>query len=252
MKETRFMAIPDSHIPSHDKEAMATALKIMSWYKPHTAVILGDFLDCAPVSHWLKQNSRNKTKEGLRLKNDFDLANGLLDKMIATGVKHLVYLEGNHEDWINDAIEKSPELDGLINLEIGLRFKERRAKGLKLTHLKYGQCWNLGKLWFTHGLYTGMNHAAKHVAAFGRSIVYGHLHDLQLAVKVSPLDVRDKHLGLSLGCLADKNPQFMENRPNNWVHAVGVGMVRSNGSFNIDPVVISDGTATYAGKTFRS
>lgn len=252
MIETSFMAWPDTHLPSHDPAAVSTALKIMKWYRPNTVVILGDFLDCAPVSHWLSQNSRNRTKENLRLKDDFALANNLLDKIVDTGVKHLVYLEGNHEDWINDAIEKNPEFDGLINLDLGLRFAERRAKGLKLTHLRYGKCWNLGKLWFTHGLYTGANHAAKHVATFGRSIVYGHLHDLQLAVKVSPLDVRDKHLGLSLGCLADKNPQFMENRPNNWVHAVGVGMVRADGSFNIDPIIISDGIATYAGRTFKS
>lgn len=248
MKETKFIAWPDTHIPQEDKRAVSCALKILQWYQPHTVIVLGDFLDCAPVSHWLKD--KNKTKEGLRLKDDFAAGNKLLDRITTSSVEHLVYLEGNHEDWIYDAIDKNPELDGLINLEVGLKFDDRR-KNIDLTHLRYGKCWNLGKLWFTHGIYTGINHARKHVESYGRSIVYGHLHDVQLHVKVSPIDIEDKHLGLSLGCLADKNPRFMENRPNNWVHCVGVGSVRSDGTFNIDPVMISNGIATYAGKTFH-
>ena len=250
MKETRFLAWPDTHLPYQDDKAVGVALKILSWYRPETVIILGDFLDCAPVSHWLNQNSRNRTKEGLRLKDDYTQANKLLDKITSYGCKHLVYLEGNHEDWIKDAIERNPEFDGMIDLSIGLKFDERRARGLNITQLEYGKCWGLGKLWFTHGTYTGVLHAKKHVEAYSRSIVYGHLHDVQLYVKVSPIDVQDKHMGLSLGCLADKNPKFMENKPNNWVHAVGIGLSRADGSFNIDPIIISKGRASYAGKTF--
>jgi hypothetical protein len=205
-------------------------------------------MDCTPVSHWLKD--RHKEAEGLRLAKDYARANALLDKL-TTHAKHLVYLEGNHEDWIHDAIERLPGLDGLINLEIGLQFDRRRDFGVNITHLRYGQVFNLGKLWFTHGMYTCQNHAKKHVESYGRSIVYGHLHDVQMHVKVSPIDVNDKHMGLSLGCLADKNPKFMENRPNNWVHAVGVGLIRSDGSFSIDPVMICNGVASYGGMTFR-
>jgi predicted phosphodiesterase len=249
MPELKFMVIPDCHIPYHDVKAVATAVKLLNWYKPDTVVILGDFMDCAPVSHWLK--NRNKTKEGLRLKKDYDVSNRILDQL-TSGVKHLIYMEGNHEDWINDAIERSPELEGFIELEHGLKFAQRRAAGLKISFFPYGKCTNLGKLWFTHGIYTCMNHAKKHVEAFGRSICYGHLHDVQMYMKVSPIDVNDKHMGLSLGCLADKNPLFMENRPNNWVHAVGVGLVRPDDTFNIDPIIISNGTASYAGKTFKA
>lgn len=247
--DKRFIAWPDTHLPSHDPLAVRTALKILDWYRPSTVVVLGDFLDCAPVSHWLSQNSRNRTKENLRLSSDYRVGNELLDK-VTKGVKELTYIEGNHEDWINDAIEKNPEFEGLIELELGLKFNERRRK-LKLNHIKYGECWNMGKLWFTHGTYTSANHAMRHVQAYGRSIVYGHMHDVQMAVKVSPIDVNDKHLGLSLGCLAHKNPKFMENRPNNWVHAVGVGVIRSDGTFNIDPIIISEGVASYGGRTFR-
>lgn len=251
MQETNFIAWPDTHLPFHDKAAVETALKIVEWYKPEVVVILGDFLDCTPVSHWL--DNKKKTREGLRLSDDYRLGNELLDHITSlSNCKHLVYIEGNHEDWINDAIERNPEFEGMIELDKGLRFNQRRKDGLKITHKKYNECFNLGKLWFTHGTYTGMHHAKRHVEAYGRSIVYGHLHDVQMHIKVSPIDINEKHMGLSLGCLADKNPKFMENRPNNWVHCIGVGTVRKDSTFNIDPVIISNGVATYAGKTFRS
>lgn len=251
MKETKFIAWPDTHLPEHDPKAVGTALQILKWYRPEVIVVLGDFLDCAPVSHWLKQNSRNRTKEDLRLSKDYAMGNELLDAMTSHGCKHLVYLNGNHEDWVNDAIEKNPEFEGLIEIEVGLKFEERKKKH-QLTYLEYGKHWKLGKLGFTHGLYTCKNHAAMHVQQFGCSLIYGHLHDVQTATKVSPIDVEDKHIATSVGCLCKKNPAFMENRPNNWIHCITTGLVRPDGNFNFDPIIISNGVASYAGRTFKA
>lgn len=228
----------------HDKRAFETAMKVLKWYQPDEVIILGDFLDCAPVSHWNRNNLRER--QNLNMASDFNLANNLLDE-IQSNCKKLIYLEGNHEKWLESAIDEAPELEGLLDLKVNLKFKER-----KVQFHHYNDCYSLGKLSFTHGLYTGQHHAKKHVESFGRSIVYGHLHDVQLHVKVSPLDIEDKHLGLSLGCLAQKNPYYMRNRPNNWVHCVGVGLVRKDETFNIDAVMISNGIASYAGKTFKS
>jgi hypothetical protein len=200
-------------------------------------------MDCEPVSHW--QKNKLKDREGLRLASDFKESNLLLDK-IQDNSGRLIYLEGNHEFWLRDAINAQPELEGLINLEPNLRFDER-----KVEFHEYNKVYRLGKLAFTHGLYTSQNHAKRHVDNFGCSIVYGHMHDVQLHVKVSPIDVEDKHLGLSLGCLANTNPTWLRNRPNNWVHCLGLGTVRASGNFSIDPVIICNGEATYAGKTFR-
>lgn len=250
MKETTFLAWPDTHLPYEDKQAVDVALQILAWYKPHTVVILGDLMDFSSVSHWLRDKRRSS--EGLRLTDDYKAGNALLDK-ITKHCKRLVYINGNHERFLYDAIERNPEFDGLINLEIGLKFEERRKAGLDLIHRdQHGKCWNLGNLWFTHGTYVGKHHAQTHVDAYGRSIVYGHTHTIQSHVRISPIDVEDKHIGLSLGCLAGKNPNYMQHRPNAWVHAVGVGVVRQDGNFNIDPIIICDGTTSYAGRTFNS
>ena len=225
---------------------MDVATQIVEWYKPDELVILGDFLDCTPVSHWL--HDKRGQLEGLRLAEDFKKANLLLTQLLTHTKRGFHFIEGNHEDWIKQAINRQPEYDGLINLELGLEFKRRAI----LSHHAYGGSFNIGKLWFTHGSYTNQYHAAKHVSAFERSIIYGHTHDLQTYVKVSPLDVTDRHIAISLGCLADKNPDYLRLRPNNWVHCVGVGLVRENGTFNVDPIIINNGIASYAGKTFRS
>jgi predicted phosphodiesterase len=246
-KATRIAVIPDCHIPYQDEKALNTALQIIADYKPQKVIILGDFIDCAPVSHWNRENLLER--EGMRLAKDYAKANVVLDQIGKT-CKDLVYLNGNHEDWVYQMVQRQPELEGMIEPEVGLKFEERTAKGWKIKHLEYGKVYNLGKLWFTHGTYTSMNHAKKHVESYGRSIVYGHLHDVQLYTKVSPIDIEDKHIGLSLGCLSKKNPHFMRNRPNNWVHAIGLGVVRKDGTFNIDPVIISDGKASYGGVTY--
>ncbi len=242
MKQTKIVVIPDCHIPFEDKKAINVALQIAKWYKPDQIIILGDFLDCGPVSHWNKQNLR--ARQTMNMADDFAVANKYLDQ-IQKICKNVVYIRGNHEKWLDDAMDESPELAGLLDLDVNLHFKERKIKDVPFNGV-----YSLGHVSFTHGLYTTTNHALKHVQNFGRSIVYGHLHDVQLAIRVSPIDVEDKHMGLSLGCLAAINPRFMRNRPNNWQHCVGVGMIRKDGNFNIDPVIISRGAASYAGRTF--
>lgn len=164
---------------------------------------------------------------------------------IVTRLNGKVTITGNC--WLQQAIDENPELDGLLDLDVNLKFEERG-----INFLRYNECYSIGKIAFTHGTYTNQHHALKHAEKFGRSIAYGHLHDIQMAISVSPIDVEDKHLGICLGCLAKVNPAFMKNRPSNWQHCVGVGLVRSSGDFNIDPIVISRGIASYAGKTFKS
>jgi len=244
MKQTKIIVIPDCHIPKEDKTAFNVALNLAKWYKPDEVIILGDFLDCEPVSHWNRKNLRERN--GMNMAADFAVANKYLDRIQAICSK-VTYIRGNHEKWLDDAMDEAPELAGLLDLDINLRFKER-----KIRDIPFNGIYSLGHLSFTHGLYTTSHHALKHAEKFGRSIVYGHLHDIQMAISVSPIDIHEKHMGLSLGCLAAVNPRFMRNRPSNWQHCVGVGLIRPDGNFNINPVIISRGCASYAGHTFTA
>lgn len=247
--QQRIVVVPDVHLPHHDEHALSVALQILKAHKPDIVVFIGDFLDCEPLSHWLRDKKR--LVEGLRMWEDFKLGNDILDQ-IEEVCKRWVFIEGNHEDWIRQYIDEHPEVEGFFELDKGLEFEKRRKRGVRITHLKYGQTHKIGKAYFTHGTYTCMHHAKKHVDEYGRSIIYGHLHTIQQYVKVSPVDVEDKHLGLCIGCLCSKNPEYMRNKPNGWVHAITTGYIRRDGSFNISPTIIVNGKATFNGKTYVS
>ncbi len=244
MKQTKIAVIPDTHIPFEDKEAFEVAMRVVQWYKPDEIIILGDFLDCGPVSHWNKKNLR--LRQTMNMADDFAVANKYLDR-IQKICKNVVYIRGNHEKWLDDAMDESPELAGLLDLDVNLRFKQR-----KIRDIPFNGVYSLGHLSFTHGIYTTAHHSMQHATKFGRSIVYGHLHDIQLSISVSPIDIQEKHMGLSLGCLAARNPKFMKNKPNNWQHCIGIGLIRPDGDFSIDPVIICRGSASYAGRIFKA
>lgn len=238
---------PDTHVPYQDQQAVDTALKILRWYKPDTVVLLGDFLDYLPLSRHIADSISERAS--VNMEHEFAEGNKLLDK-ISSVCQNLVYHAGNHEARHHAYTDKHPEVRGLVEPHIGLCFKDRRRAGCKIKYLEYNECHRIGNLYSTHGWYTNQHHAQKHVQAFGRSIVYGHIHDLQIATQVSPIDCRKKHIGVCLGSLCNQNPGYMRNAPNKWVHCIGIAAVRENGDFNLDPVIISEGAATYAGKTF--
>ena len=83
----------DVHYPEHDKYALNCANKIMSDYKPHRIILIGDFMDMTPVSHWMKDKKR--PMEGKRLQNDYIGARDLLDtitKKAGKQLKEVVYI----------------------------------------------------------------------------------------------------------------------------------------------------------------
>lgn len=241
--------IPDVHAPYHSPQATETATKIVSWFKPDIITILGDFLDYDPLSRHIEGSIVHKAS--VSMKAEFDSANSLFDGF-TKHCQNVVYLEGNHENRYVAYLDKHPEVRGLVEVDKGLEFTSRRKAGYSIKHFQYNECHRIGDLYATHGTYTSVNHAAKHVQSYGRNLVYGHIHDLQAATHISPIDVSKKHMATCLGCLCDRNPSYMRNAPNKWVHCIGLAYFREDGSFNLYPVIISDGVATFAGKVFAS
>ena len=102
-----------------------------------------------------------------------------IDEIVPRANKYFVI--GNHEMWVYGWIAESPEArHELADLNFHLGFKKRKYK-----IIPFNKFMSLGKLKITHGLYTGMHHAKKHVDMMGKSILYGHLHDIQTYSKVS-------------------------------------------------------------------
>lgn len=236
----------DIHFPLHDDRSLACAEEILADVAPTTVIYIGDGLQMDSVSHWLQDKRRSL--EGQRLLRDYEGFNKILDRHqeIAPNAE-FVYILGNHEDWVQQYLDLHPEMEGMLEVENGLRFRER---GFQVV--PFGQVYQVGRLTYMHGVYTNEHHAKATVLAFRRNIRYGHTHDVQQHTLVSPLDVEDKITAMSIGCLCNINPQYMRLRPNRWVHSVNVAYVRPDGMFNDYTVVITRGRATFNGKDFRA
>ena len=248
MIERNFL-FSDVHFPEHDEKAVDCAIKIMSDYKPHRIILMGDFLDMTPVSHWLKDKQR--VLENKRLLKDYEGANKLLDHIVSKAgkqLKEVIYIRGNHEEWLEMYIDKHPEIEGLLELEENIKLSNKK---ISLQFVEMNKFYKIGKLYVTHGLYTNKYHAAKTLENVGKSVIYGHTHSIQMMSKAGMID-DDKHISMSIGCLCNKSPSYMKNRPHSWIHAIATVDVLTNGNFTPHVIPIYDGAATYNGKIYKS
>lgn len=192
------------------------------------------------VNHW-------KIDKGIRplvesVKQDYEnLHKNILEpinKARLPGSK-VIYHTGNHEDWFYQAMDRDARLTGLLGLEDNIDTKK-----YNMTIIPMNSVINFGFLHFTHGIYTNQYHSAKMAANYRRCIVYGHTHDMQEHTIVSPIDVEEKILARSIGCLCNMNPYYQKGKPHKWVHAFHIAYVRSDGTFNDYPIVITRGRFT--------
>lgn len=162
-------------IPFQDDASLVGVEKFMANHTFDELLYLGDFLDFDVISHFNKDSPRKKEKA--RLAKDYAIANKILDRHQKIIRKNnpkakFTLLEGNHDWRIERYINEHPELEGLLEVEVGLKLKERKFNWVRCW--EDGEIYKIGKAYFTHGLYTNQYHAAKMVNAFGTNIYYGH------------------------------------------------------------------------------
>ena len=242
----------DIHYPEFDANAISVAEQILATEKPDRIIYIGDFLDMSPVSHWLE--NRRQSMENKRLLKDYD---GFKDmsqrhiKLAGKGLKEVVYMEGNHEDWVNQYIDKEPQMQGLIEVKTKVVDELQKANPkLKMKWVEYNKFYNIGKLFFTHGIYTNKYHAEKHLNVIKKNIMYGHTHTVQETTDSGIVD-GDKHSSKSIGCLCSMSPSYMRNKPNQWVHAFALVYTDTKtGNFTDYVVKIINGKAIWKDKIY--
>lgn len=243
-----YLVICDIHIPYYNKEAMNSIFKIMEDNVFDGFIILGDFMDMTPISHWLHDQKKRKSLENLRMKKDYIVANMILDEFDKRLPKDCDkrFFYGNHECWEQDMVEKYPVLENMLNPAIELKLKERGYKVYdKVNHIE-----RIGRLSFTHGIYTTANYVKKHIDEFKTNVIFGHIHSIRDRLESSPAK-EIAVAGYSVGCLCDLNPDFMKNRPNKWSHGFAVVNFYDNGFFDIDNKRIIKGKVIYNGKFYK-
>ncbi len=229
----RVFVFPDLHFPNHDIKTIKNVFKYIKDSKPFDEFIqLGDFMDFDYCSRWTKGNYRKL--ENKRFTEDYKRANLFLDELLAVLHKNnpkmkIVFLEGNHDKRPEDYIDAHPDLEGLLEVENCLNYKERG--------IEYHKYWNnsktykLGHAEFMHGQKISKYHSYQMALAYMGPIFYGHTHD----VTSFTLEDRDKtklYLGQSLGTLSLYNPEYMGDKPSKWQQAFTEFVFSKDGMFN--------------------
>lgn len=212
-KLERVFVFSDLQVPYYSPQALNIALQRCKDYKPTHVVIIGDFMDYAPLLGKTKCRQINLGTEELQaLELEFIAAARVLkDIEKALPVNCVKYfIKGNHEDRADQIIGKPNGAYWRKHLDIDVRL-DLSARGWKMV--KYNDSVRLGHLWYTHGAYFCQNHAWKHATYFQKNVIFGHTHQIQVFTLPSP--VRELPLyAASVGCLSQVNPEYCRNKPN--------------------------------------
>lgn len=229
----------------HDPRALAVAMAFIGDFNPHHIILGGDMLDCGAISH---HNDRKPgCIEGLRVDRDAEeLRHTVLEPLERRRSRSLTYLIGNHEDWLNQIAEVMPGLGTRVSPEALL------GLGPKWKVVQRGGFHRLGKLIFKHGdTIKGGEHAAKAaVISSERSIRFGHRHTFAAYTKLSDVDLKQKHTGISLPCLAQKGPGYGQGQANRWVSGFNYGWILPGGAFSDYVPLIINNRAVIEGKLY--
>lgn len=258
----KFIFSPDKHVgwqqepgrglqPLHDLRAINAMLKFASDFQPDVWIEGGDNMDYGPVSHWLKH--KKKSSQGLDLSKDareykrevLDPVNEIMSRR-SKSKKEKIWIIGNHEDWGKEFAEENPGVAELIDPRNLLDLKD-------WTVVPCGGHVQLGKLFVVHGDKIGnsKNHATAAVALYGHPVIYGHFHTFQVAPRHELIEVESPKIAMCVPGLCNKNPNYMENKPNQWMKGFAYGYVHDDGTFNVYVPIVVGGRFAAEGHIYR-
>ena len=239
---SRAVVTPDKHFPLADMPAINVLCKAIELVKPTIYVDLGDVGEWSNFSAWKYKRKKAPPLEFMTegfdqdvydVNSGMDIIDESLDKI---NCKEKYITEGNHDNWLNYAVEKYPYIP---------QYKFATAVNLEdrgYEYYPFGKHLKIGKLYFYHGhQYGGQYHTANHLRKMGCNIMYGHWHDLQ---QMSATHMDCPKSAWSIGCLKDmsgEKNEWLGNRKINWAHAFAIVDFWEDGNFTVDVVQIIDG-----------
>jgi predicted phosphodiesterase len=243
MSEERIVALFDTHVPFNIP--LDPVWEFVRDFKPTIVLLGGDVHDWTAVSTWVCDQSR--ALDGGTINQNYDeLRKVVLSNVLTAAPKaRVVYLVGNHEDWLRKAAQADPNLRGFIELEKNLPKEVQIVPLNQAYHVNEHLC-------YLHGLYTTKYHAFQTVHAVHKTVLYGHTHDVQRYTDISPVDADQFYTGASCGCLCNLNPSYMKNKPNRWVHGFNYCYVDTKTKeFNETQVYIIRGKFRANGRIYK-
>ena len=234
-----YLVLPDAHTTSDsDDTTLNVVMDFMRDFKPYSVVLGGDFMDMSCVSHWNK--TKKRTLEGKRLKADYIKANKIIAKMKESTSK-LVYMIGNHEDWVDQAICEDPSLEGFYEVKNNISGVDEWVDN--------NGVYSIGRLKIIHGFFTPDHACKRHLQEFHDSVMFCHTHRIQTysgnIYGVRPI------CSWNIGCLCSMNPEYAHNKAPQWQH--GFAVVWENAktrNFFVEQVWIIENKMIYGGKIY--
>ena len=231
--------IPDSHGNHIDVKARDACIKDIRRLSPAHIVLLGDHLDCGGTFSTHQRSYTNEMTESYE--EDVQATNEFLNLLhdAAPKAKEIDYLEGNHEAhverWASRTFLNKRDADKLMECFGPAKVLDLKRRGIRYYKRSehYGVaipgCIRRGKCHFVHGISHSKHAAAIHLARFGASVVFGHIHRSQSVVERS---VTSNGYGAWCpGTLAKLQPLYKHTEPSSWSHGYGVQFVNASGNF---------------------
>lgn len=230
----KIIAAGDFHFPFVDQKALAVFEDRLGQEKWEHFIIGGDLIDFDYLSKYSIGNLR--AVEGKRIMNDYKKVNQTLDKwdklLGKKTKKH--FLIGNHDDRVRKYVDANPNLEGLIELEVILRLKER---GYNVVYCyPHNDVLQIRDILFVHGVYHNNYHAKKHLESFDSSIIYFHTHTFQSHCKVR-FRKNEVKIAQAVGCMCDLEQEYMGKRPSAWINGF-VEIKLDKGRTDIHPIML--------------
>lgn len=231
--------VPDSHGEHAEKSAIDAFIGDLPILSPKRIVMLGDHLDCGGMFNAHQRTYTNELTESYE--SDVAAANSLLDRIQKNAPKaEIFYLEGNHEQhverWVARTFTSRKDADGLLD-----RYGPQRVLDLKRRGIRYYKrseqymgisipgTIRIGKCFYTHGICANKHAASTHLARFGASVVFGHVHRSQSVIERT---VTSSGIGAFCpGTLAKLQPLYLHTSPSDWSHGYGSQFHNSQGNF---------------------
>lgn len=235
----------DVHVPFHDTNAVALAVKLVKAFDPDIHVMNGDHVDFHNVSDYDRNPARI-----YRLQDEIDMwhADVVAPFTGASRRARKYYLPGNHEDRQRRYLWRHPELFGIRALELpnlleldrlGIEYAEHAVKFGTLLEVSHGT--RVSK-------WSGMSaKAEQELRRYSISTITGHVH--RMGRFQTHTDHADR-IGQENGCLCSLFPEYMHNA--DWVHGITFFEIK-DGALKIEPIQFGrDYTAIYGGKVYSA
>lgn len=245
-----YVLLSDIHHPEHSKPAFRAACSFIERNKAKIKGVglLGDNMDCVNISRHTEGKPRLRTRGGIArdfARFDKDILREI-ESRINPGTEKLFFL-GNHEDWLEQWLDKNPEFEGIISFDKSLGLTKRGW-----LVIPQGEHHQVGKAYLVHGdqVGSGMHVAKKLVDSFCATAIMGHVHTAAMHTKVSQVKTKDKWVGYTLPTLGTVSPKYAKGRPNAFVHGFGIVEVWPNDFVNVYIPIIIEGKFSFGGEMY--